>query len=295
MKILYISVFLSVLSGSIAYSMDPPAISFIARPSNLEELLTFQGDDNGNTALMARVLANCIEKVEETIQAKPLLINNFNNKGETALTLAATHGYLPIIILLAHAGALLDIQNLQGESALHLGAQYDETGQIVKFLLQHGATITLKDMRHNTALSLAIQKNNRKNIVLLLAAGAEFIITSNTFASIKLSYFIFKSSLEKLLEAVKTDNIQLLKSVIKVIPLSILDSHGKTLLHRAVIHNSYKCMFHIVLMSPSLIAMGDYKGKTPIDQVFISGNNIEKIIQFFIAIAYDDQEYIKRF
>ncbi len=129
-------------------------------------------------------------------------INTKNGNGETALFSAATHRHETIVQLLLDRGADIDVKNCNGETALQLaiqkewlqivwillkkGAAIDDEDQgrvlhkavmwgddvLVVFLLEKGTDINVKNVEGQSALQVAIAKERRRMIKILVEKGA---------------------------------------------------------------------------------------------------------------------------
>lgn len=64
--------------------------------------------------------------------------------GETALHNAAWHGFTNIVHVLCHGGAILDVQNKDGDSPLHCAAARGHI-ECVKILIEAEVPLDLKD------------------------------------------------------------------------------------------------------------------------------------------------------
>src|SRR4029077_11624285 len=85
---------------------------------------------------------------------------------------AALNGNARIIVLLLKAGADVDVALPEGETPLMTAAR---TGKVdaVKVLLEHGASVNVKEKwKNQTALMWAAHEGNAETVRLLIAAGA---------------------------------------------------------------------------------------------------------------------------
>lgn len=87
-----------------------------------------------------------------------------NNDGNTALMYACSKDYSSIVELLVHAGAQVNMQNTGGWTALMHAISFGTNDDIVRFLCEHGADLTMQDDEGNTALALA-QECHRDDVV----------------------------------------------------------------------------------------------------------------------------------
>ena len=131
----------------------------------------------GRTAMFEAILGQHDEVVELLTELVPpdLDINAVNPKQfrRTALMLAALLGYVEIVgRLLDYPGVEIDLQDVNGMTALYLAAKYDHV-QIVELLLRSGARVDIGDYRvGRTALRVAAERDHEEIVRLLQKSGA---------------------------------------------------------------------------------------------------------------------------
>ena len=131
----------------------------------------------GRTAMFEAILGQHDEVVELLTELVPpdLDINAVNPKQfrRTALMLAALLGYVGIVgRLLDYPGIEIDLQDVNGMTALYLAAKYDHV-QIVELLLRFGARVDIGDYRvGRTALRVAAERDHEEIVRLLQKSGA---------------------------------------------------------------------------------------------------------------------------
>ena len=81
------------------------------------------------------------------------------------------HGYLEVVKLLLDKGATIDAKNNFGNTALFLASNNGQV-EVVKLLLDKGATVDAKNNQDITPLMMASQNGDVEVIKLLLAKGA---------------------------------------------------------------------------------------------------------------------------
>ncbi|KAL7397389.1 hypothetical protein ABVT39_021211 [Epinephelus coioides] len=99
-------------------------------------------------------------------------INTVNSANETLLHVAAENGHLPIIELLIHKGARLDLQDNKGHTALHRAARRGHT-EIVAALIQAGAPIYAQDVDGKTPVHLAAENEHLNSVKVLVKEEAK--------------------------------------------------------------------------------------------------------------------------
>ena len=99
------------------------------------------------------------------------LINGIDSAGLTALHFAIG-STANVVKLLLENGATVDAKNHSGETPLHLTAFFFDLENIAKILLDHGAAINAITYEGNTPLHYAIKYENEPMVALLLENGA---------------------------------------------------------------------------------------------------------------------------
>ena len=139
----------------IGYRSNPEVL-----PSDPNEL-----DRNGETALMR---ARAFEKrFEELVQAGADL-EVLGRQGLTGLQMACLWEKSEVVLRWLRFGAKLETPNQEGRTALMLAAHRPE---ILKLLLDHGASVDALDSKNDNALDLAVCAQEAESVRFLLAAG----------------------------------------------------------------------------------------------------------------------------
>ena len=132
----------------------------------------------GRTAMFEAVLHQHDEVVEVLAELEPpdLDINAVNPKEfhRTALMLAARSGWIEIVYtLLRYPGVNINLQDVNGMTALYLAAKYDHP-QIVESLLEAGASVDIGDYKvGRSALRVAAERNHIEIVDKLLEYRAQ--------------------------------------------------------------------------------------------------------------------------
>jgi len=132
----------------------------IRRPSSREPLLieaASQGD---------------IEKGERLLSEGGILPDMVDEKGWTALMMAALHGHPTMVELLLSYGADVNLRNSTGGTALMMAA-IQGRNDILQRLLDKGARVNLQDTKGWTALMYAARNGHTPTVQILLSSGAE--------------------------------------------------------------------------------------------------------------------------
>lgn len=129
--------------------------------------------NKGITALMLAAEQNHIE-ITKILLAKGTDINaKTTDNGQTALMTAATEsGHTAIVRLLLENGAEINIKNNKGATALLVAACTGDN-EMVNILLEKGADVNASTENGLTALLIAAQNGHTKVVELLEKAGAK--------------------------------------------------------------------------------------------------------------------------
>lgn len=107
-------------------------------------------------------------------------INAKNLKGRTALHHASKRGHDEVVKLLLDYGAQVDLQDQNGNTALHITCvPWRNTGEIPKILLQHDAMANIQNEHGHTALHYAAMKGDSNLVQLLLKKNASVNIQNS--------------------------------------------------------------------------------------------------------------------
>lgn len=125
--------------------------------------------------LFTVVLHATASAVRDYISQPGIDVEIQNDKGDTALLLAARRGDLDVVSALLDtpgvAPASVHTRNLKGSNALIAAAMKGHEA-ICRLLLAHGAQVNQCTDSSDTALSLAIWQNHTAVCLLLMDAGA---------------------------------------------------------------------------------------------------------------------------
>lgn len=127
-------------------------------------------DEKGRTALMLAA-ANGWTKIVNFLIDRGADINIAEESGWTALIYASSHGRTKTIKTLMKNGADINFQTEQGATALSIASQKGRVN-IVKLLLKNGADVNLQDNNGLTAMMIASDPKTKK--ILKKAGGEEY-------------------------------------------------------------------------------------------------------------------------
>lgn len=95
-------------------------------------------------------------------------VNKQDENGRTTLMEASINGNLELIDDLIFAGAILDVCDKDGNTALMLAAKYQKNPDVIKLLLDNNANFRKRNDENLTALTIAIKYNKEEKIIKAL-------------------------------------------------------------------------------------------------------------------------------
>ncbi|KAL3276771.1 hypothetical protein HHI36_012138 [Cryptolaemus montrouzieri] len=131
----------------------------------------------GHTALQAASQNGHLEVITVLLQFYAD-VEIEDKDGDRAVHHAAFGDEPAVVQLLAHAGADLNARNKRRQTALHVGVNKGHIG-VVKMLLDLGCHPSLQDIEGDTALHDAISKKRDDMLTLLLDHNADITLTNN--------------------------------------------------------------------------------------------------------------------
>jgi len=118
------------------------------------------------------------EIVLDAIEHHPNLINIQNSQGNTLLHIAIqSHSSIEFIKELVYRGSDINIKNIEGKDSLFLAVEINDTG-LVNFLIKRGANPSTGNRYYN-AIGLAAYHDNIRICEILLSHGADPMVLVN--------------------------------------------------------------------------------------------------------------------
>ena len=108
-------------------------------------------------------------KVEELITRADCNVNGVF-AGHTALQAASQNGHLEVLRLLLRSGADLELEDKDGDRAVHHAAFGDEPG-VMEVIAAAGSDLNARNKRRQTALHIAVNKGHVGVVKMLLSLG----------------------------------------------------------------------------------------------------------------------------
>lgn len=231
----------------------------------------------GKNLLLAAAYSGQVEMMMY-LEKKGFSLIECDAKGNTPLLIAVDQGQLDVVKYMLKKGCDINEKNIEGRTALMLAA-IDNNMTIIKFLIQNGAEVQRKDSQGKTTLMLAAKNNsisatkylldnggdiNELNIMLLSCVGMTDrvkLLVENENADIE---YADENGCTALLSAVKSNNIELVKYLIKKgADIEARDQRfdGKTALHLAA-RRGYHEIVKLLLQKKANLEERDNLGRT---------------------------------
>ena len=191
---------------------------------------------------------------------------------------AVYDGRLDIIEKHLANGALVNKKHddQSSNTLLHIAAQSNQE-EIVKFLLENGADLNIRNADSNTPLHLAVARDHFEITFILVAAGAE-IDTKGTggWTSLHLAAYMGHVDIANHLVSHKGAD------------LHIRDDGGSTALHCAAL-KGHDTIIKLLFLKDAEINALDKEKLTPLDAAIIGGNKeSEKLIRRLGGKTFDE-------
>ncbi len=123
-----------------------------------------------------------LNEVFEKLHQPTGIDSRLEERNETLLIWAVSEGYHDIAVTLIEAGAELDAQNSDGNTAL-LRAACENRAELASVLIKVGAKLDVQNSDGYTALVLAKRRDNKAIVDSLLAAGASTSLVTKVGAT----------------------------------------------------------------------------------------------------------------
>jgi uncharacterized protein len=146
--------------------------------NQIEQTRRFMSGQLLQSPVEAAVTAGSATDVNAAI-TEGAAVDERGDLGLTPLQLAALQGKLDVVKVLVNKGANVNARStFNGETALMKAVMTDHR-EIVRYLLDHGAQVDVKDNNGSTALFHAAYFNRLQSLELLIARGADRTIINN--------------------------------------------------------------------------------------------------------------------
>ncbi|KAI5639789.1 ankyrin repeats (3 copies) domain-containing protein [Phthorimaea operculella] len=241
-------------------------------------------DDNGYTPLHHACLRSHKEIVQLllSVDASPCVLDK---KGANPLHLAAWKGDVDIVnMLLAHSNPRVDInqQTSDQETAVLIAARSGYV-QVVEVLIAHGADVTIKNIKDESALDLAAFFGRLETVQLLLRVRPDLV---DQYKYPRCRGRVFPST--PLHRAIKNGHKEVVKALINAGVDPNVRTHNGTPLHEAACYGRAPIV-RILLSKRADLHAVDRRGKTVYDLLADyseeATREIKKVIKEFENIS----------
>ncbi|WP_198388030.1 ankyrin repeat domain-containing protein [Burkholderia ubonensis] len=150
-------------------------------PSVLQKMKELRDSIHPDTSeLAAAAREGRIDGVEKMLLKGTVGIDSCNERGNTALMLAAKYGHRDLVEYLLANGASYDLRGQAGNTALIFAAG-EGYADIVELLLSHGANVNVRDVYNGTALHDAAASGHTAVVDRLLSAGVNVEVVGGDY------------------------------------------------------------------------------------------------------------------
>lgn len=195
--------------GYAAYGQNRPAMEFLIPKIGIDHE-GYIDDTKGN--VLHHALRNDDDVTPEFIaylldNGADVLINGKDEGKNNTTPLMCAVDHPSIMLLLIERGADLNLRDLRRNTALHLAVERENL-ESVRILIEAGANLDIQNVKWNTALHLAVEHNNSELVKLLIESGANQEIENDVGSPLYLA--------QKKLDAGRGDHAEL-NQIIKLL------------------------------------------------------------------------------
>lgn len=216
-----------------------------------------QVNNKGRTALFIAAANNAIDTVRVLLD-RGAVIDQADTGGSTPLLYAAANGHTDVVTFLVTRGASIHHTNGEGETPLSCAVAQCHT-DVVTFLLTRGAAINHANEQGETPLSIAVHNGEKEIIFALLKAEAN-VNTADKEGNTPLSIAVHNGG---------TDIVLVLLA--KGADVHKVDQEGNTLLSLAVQKGDTDIVLAL-LGAKADVDQADSQGNTPLDIARAAGH-----------------------
>ncbi|XP_028398467.1 serine/threonine-protein phosphatase 6 regulatory ankyrin repeat subunit B-like [Dendronephthya gigantea] len=187
---------------------------------------------------------------------------------------AAIRGSISTCALLLEKGADIDAYNVCGSALLH--ASFNRQHAVVKFLLEKGATPTMRNRMLDTCLHVAVKNGDVETVkVIVENCGCQLLNLKDKFENTTLHL------------AARTGNEEVLKILLSFNPnMRAIDDRGKCPIHIAAENGQTECVKLLVQSDKCSVHVTDFMWRTPLHLACLSGNDLD-IVKFLLESGAD--------
>ena len=133
---------------------------------------------NDNSCLHEAVKGECSKEALQRLIAQGIDVNTLNKRGETALFLACLSAQAESLKMLLQNGADPNILNAKDYTGLHAAVYECCTNEALQEIIAHGVYLDVQNINGETALWLACSYQQQNSVNILLEAGSNPNIAS---------------------------------------------------------------------------------------------------------------------
>ncbi|KAL4605213.1 hypothetical protein ACB092_09G012800 [Castanea dentata] len=236
--------------------MNSPERQQSSHGKTMTKQLTGKREDTPlHTAARAGNLELVVEIISNTEEAElKQLLSKQNNSGETALYVAAEHGFVELVkeMIKYYDVSLAGTKAKSGYDAFHIAAKQGDL-EILKVLLDAFPELSMTvDSSNTTALHTAAAQGHIQVVNFLLEEGSSLLIIAKSNGKTALHSAARHGHLEVVRALLSNESGITTRT----------DKKGQTALHMAVKGMKFDLVDELVKSDPSLLSMTDSKGNT---------------------------------
>lgn len=233
--------------------VEEPHFEFVPEAGNPNSLNTFRREFLQDYAVDDIFVVPVEESKKIAVVANP---NEKDGKGRTQLMSAAAAGNEWQVRSLIESGADVNIQDLDGWTALMYAARYSESLSTIELLIENGAELGIQNNFESSALLIAVCYNNNPNVISKLLESYE----GSDKEVLKAFVFLLSSSFP-------SDYVQKAKFKIfmdKGVPVNGFYNGKTPLMYAAQFSNSNE-LIKLLLDNDAIKTVRSVEGKTAFD------------------------------
>lgn len=238
-----------------------------------------QNKSGGSTCLSLATFNGLEDVVQELLKFDTINLNTQNIYGDTALITAVARGHETIVqLLVQHPGIDTNIKNNRGDTALTIAAFHNKLNMVELLLQAPAIDVNIPDINGATALQYATFRGYEDMARFLLnvpgidITSAHYPMAYTNPIIAKLLQEKKQKLAQKAFEAIKTNDLETVKSVTAQIGVNFADSHGETLIDKAFLANRPAIIKYVLQHAndpQELLARFPFESINPSSPIFV--------------------------